>query len=609
MSANPIIYCLEHLTDYKQFERLSSDLMSGAGYPNIEPLGGTSDGGRDAIHVSKAEGVLTVFAFTVRSDWSVKLKQDCARIKEEGHRPTNVVFVCTSALSTGEKDSSKQKIKNDFGWELEIYDIERIRVLLAGTLRHLLAQHASIFCPPWFPTKGGLSTSESKDTIVIDHLPQEHSLASWLFGRLTIAGYRTWCYGIAPLVGENKAESINMLLEKRAVQYLPIISQESFKDFDFIGRISAASRDENLVIPCWANDLSEVAAGSKILALEPAKFDDKWSEGLKGLLTALASRGVSPQFEGERGRSIALRAYMPEPVTKAESEKIYSNAFPAVVPKTVMVTDLEKSLDAIELDGLRKNWAFVKISPSRLIAFDRPPESVLSQQSIKVTEYLWGSFPEIEGKNSINVVKELVKRSLTVASVKAGLKFCNDRNVYYFPDDEGASPNVSFVHVDGRSTHVAVTGVKQHGWGERASKFRYQLSPSFKVEVDEDRNCWVTTRIYVRVADMEGIPFKEKQIPGRRKAATKGWWNKEWLARTLGVMQGLANNANRNAIEVGSEERRKLVVSTTPLTWECPISIDVDAVDRIGDFQEEMASLRYMEQEDEAGAPGQEGKE
>ena len=52
MSADPIIYCLERLTDYRQFERLCSDVMAGSGYPNIEPIGGTGDRGRDAIHPS-----------------------------------------------------------------------------------------------------------------------------------------------------------------------------------------------------------------------------------------------------------------------------------------------------------------------------------------------------------------------------------------------------------------------------------------------------------------------------------------------------------------------------------------------------------------------------
>jgi hypothetical protein len=38
-------------------------------------------------------------------------------------------------------------------------------------------------------------------------------------------------------------------------------------------------------------------------------------------------------------------------------------------------------------------------------------------------------------------------------------------------------------------------------------------------------------------------------------------------------------------------------VSTRPLGWDCPTGIDYQAVEMIGDFQEEMASLRYVDDE------------
>lgn len=46
MSADPILYCLERLADYRQLERLASDLMVGIGYESLEPIGGSGDSGR-----------------------------------------------------------------------------------------------------------------------------------------------------------------------------------------------------------------------------------------------------------------------------------------------------------------------------------------------------------------------------------------------------------------------------------------------------------------------------------------------------------------------------------------------------------------------------------
>lgn len=204
MSADPIVYCLERLTDYRQFERLCSDLMAGSGYLGIDPIGGTDDGGRDAIFRTGPADGPTIFAYTVRADWRRKLEQDCNRIRDERHNPSRVVFVCTSSLTATDKDHACAFVVATYGWPLELYDIERIRVLLASELRHLVAQHPSIFCAPFFPQRAGLSIAASQDTIVIDHISADHALATWLARRLALQGYQTWCYGTAPLAGKTR---------------------------------------------------------------------------------------------------------------------------------------------------------------------------------------------------------------------------------------------------------------------------------------------------------------------------------------------------------------------------------------------------------------------
>ena len=149
MSADPIVYCLEHLTDYAQFERLPSDVMARDGYPDIEPLGGTADGGRDALHVCRVSGTVHVFAYSVKSDWETKLRQDCARIGElDGLTADTVVFVCTQALPTSRKDALHNEIRDQYDWGLIFYDIERLRVLLTGPCVDLLERHPAIFCAP-----------------------------------------------------------------------------------------------------------------------------------------------------------------------------------------------------------------------------------------------------------------------------------------------------------------------------------------------------------------------------------------------------------------------------------------------------------------------------
>lgn len=599
MSADPIVYCLEHLTDYRQFERLCSDLMNGSGYENIDPLGGSSDGGRDALFCATGQEP-TIFAYTVRTDWRRKLIQDCERIQREGHKLSALVYVCSSSIGATDKDEIRGHVLGTFGWQLQVYDLERIRVLLTGTLRHLVPRHPAIFCPPWFPQRGGLSISSASDTVVIDHVEADHALATWLDRRLALAGYRTWCYGTAPLAGEDANDSVRLLIQNRAQQYLPILSPEGIADRDFMDRCGLAGAEERHLLPCWSADMTSLLPG-RLARISPARFQTSWATGLTDVLQNLQSRGVAPALDSTQGRAIALRAYVPESVIRATPERVFANVFPVTVPNSILVYQLNQPLAPSAEDLLRRQWAFSSVDPRNIFAFDKSPIALPAEVGTRPVEYAWANYDRYLERPSYDVVKELILRSLDIACINAGLQWCSDRRVFYFVKPDTGERNVSFVHVDGRSTRVAMTGERQYGWGDRSTQFRYQLGPRFRVGRDDNGQWWVTVGVYVRVTDFAGACFQLKDIARRRKAVTKSWWNREWLARLMGLMQAL-RTANADGIQIGSG-RRGVVLSVKPLEWECPVSIDVEAMDHIGDFQEEMSSLRFIDDEDSRGTP------
>lgn len=596
MSADPIIYCLENLTDYPQFERIASDVMNQSGFTDIEPLGGSNDRGRDALHVSKTDGVRTIFAYSVRGDWRKKLlKEDCKRIEEEGHELDQLVFVCTASITSTQKDDVEQTVLETFGWKLQLYDLERLRVRLATDLRYLIARHPAIFCPPFFPTKGGLSIAESRDTIVIDHLPDQHALASWLSRRLQLAGYRVWCYGTAPLAGENADESIRTLIKQRAARYLPIVSAHSVSDPDFLGRVSIASGYEGLVLPCVADSSGASNLPSTVRQLAPSDFSVAWSAGLAHTLSSLKTIGDVP-LSTEQGRSIALRSYVPEEVVRHEEETVYSNSFAVTVPAGIKVCKLTKSLSDAEQEALRGKWAFVVADDTTYLSFTHPPDTVPLEESEQLASYSWKHYPKRYEKYSTNVVRELVKKSLGVACVDAGLLWCEHRKKFYFSQGENPLHNLSYTHVDGRKTRITATGEKHYGSGDRARPFRYQLCPIFRVGQDQLGGWWVTLRLYVRITEKDGTPCEKKAITRRRRKVSNNWWNKEWFARTLAVIQALAQGKSQIEIGNGTE---LVTVSVEPMRWQCPVAIDYKAVERIGDFQEEIAELRYRDYDEE----------
>jgi hypothetical protein len=150
MGADPIVFCLEHLTDYTQFERLCHELMALEGYPAIEPLGGCRDKGRDAIHVNRANNVVTIFCYSVRDDWFSKLKQDARVIHQHKHKCDRLTYLSTYDFTSAERDNAVKFIREEYDWELELFGLERLRLLLSTKHNSLIVKHPHIFHPRLF---------------------------------------------------------------------------------------------------------------------------------------------------------------------------------------------------------------------------------------------------------------------------------------------------------------------------------------------------------------------------------------------------------------------------------------------------------------------------
>jgi hypothetical protein len=613
MSADAIVYCLERVTDYRDFERLCSALMAGGGYPCLDPLGGTGDEGRDAIIRSDEQGRKVAFAYTVRNDWETKLKSDCKRVHEMGHAPHVFVFVCNEPLSASQKDEAHAYLQNTYGWTLDLFDMERLRVQLVSPQRHLIAQHPGIFTPPFFPQRGGQSIAESRDTLLIDHVPLDHALATWLARRLSLAGFRTWCNGTAPLAGENADDTVRKLLEVRANQYLPVLTATSLDDSVYRERCTIAGAKDDFVLPCAAAVAGDPRVPSRLAKLALADFSGSWDIGLKQVLARLGTLGIKPSLDPDRGRQIALGDYLPTRVTTATPEPVFANVFPLTLPSAMLIFDLREQLTNEAILTLRKRWAFVEVEERRLVAFTSPPPGSIQRQRVDHTPaFAWRDIPERFGKGTNNLAKELARRSLEVACAQKGLQFCTDRNVFYYPKPDAGEWNQTIQQVDGRSTTVYLTGERTKRSGQRVTTFRYQLAPKFSPGYDADGTWNVVVRIYVRVTTAEGAPFEGKEIGRHRKRVTRSWWNQQWLPRMLGVVQAL--QTSEGVIEIG-DAGRAVRMQTKPLSWQCPVGLDVSALSGMADIGEELAESRARDDDDndeegdpDASAPEPEGQ-
>ena len=270
--------------------------------------------------------------------------------------------------------------------------------------------------------------------------------------------------------------------------------------------------------------------------------------------------------------------------------------FALQLPAAMLVHDLTRALNEAEKTELRARWAFVELSPDRLVSFSpRPTGSLPLRDHRQHTEFSWADASHREGKPTEDLAKELTRRSLELVCMQKGLKYCADREVFYFPEREDGEWNQPFQHVDGRTTRVQLTGERTKTRGDNVQITLYQLAPRFRPQREPDGTWNVVLNIYVRVTDVEGKPYEFKEIARRRKAVTKSWWNNHFLARILGIIQALETRAGH--IEVG-EGKRAVVIDTTPLSWQCPVGLDVEALSRQADLGQELAEFRTRDDED-----------
>ena len=406
------------------------------------------------------------------------------------------------------------------------------------------------------------------------------------------------------MAGEDADETVRTLITHRAKRYLPILSSASLADPLFLERCAiATARSQDLVIPCKGIISEDWALPSRLSKLVAADFSSSWRDGLNAVLDALSSSGIRPSLAAERGAQIALRDFLPSQVTIAKPEPVFANVFNMTVPTSMLDIRMSHPLTMVERYELSRKWAFYIANECTLIAFDLPPsDSCFGDVSGRYSEFSWQDTAHIHGHPTINVAKFLLRRSLDVACETKGLVYCHDRKGYHFTRDGEQELAQAITHVDGQKTTVQLTGKRTKGYGERASEFRYQLGPRFRCDQDKQGHWTAVIRLYVRVTTLEGAMFEGKEINRRRKVVTKSWWNKQWLARLLGVVQGLETHSGKVTVGDG---HRAVTMTTAPMRWECPVGLDVSALTDASEIGQEMALYRaHKDDEDDTADAG-----
>jgi hypothetical protein len=182
--------------------------------------------------------------------------------------------------------------------------------------------------------------------------------------------------------------------------------------------------------------------------------------------------------EGHAQAAIAWYCSDERRVVVAGTEVISSNLFeieatPRIIRRFVCSTALNEE----QQNALALEWAFRAVDSRTFLSFASPPPAQAASFSLAARGgSLWGAVPDIDGIRSINLVKELLRKSMTVHAVSHGMRFCPSLKLCYFPSGLLEGDWLKFVGVDGDSTRVLATGTR------RNETARYHLAPSFGIE-------------------------------------------------------------------------------------------------------------------------------
>jgi len=597
MAADPIVICLQNLTDYNQFERLCHDLMALQGYTKIEPLGGSQDKGRDAVHSDSSTQQATVFAYSVREDWRVKLREDAKRIKKHGHPCHTLVFLCTSEFTSTERDEAVAEVKRDFGWDLELYGVERFRTLLVGPHVRLISQHPQIFTPTL--VRPIVSPDAPRTVLIVDHHADDSPFAVWLGRKLTILGYDVWCRGVSPTGGAPWADQVENLLGTTAFRLLAIISPSGAADSDLTFRRGLAAAT-TILLPILASEVQKSALDSKTQGSEFVDFTKGWAAGLVSLTKNL-EKFSCPKEVGALPNSF-FESLSPPDILGSEPEIICSNRFRiTAVPGWVrrLVTDKEVSLE--DFKEFRTKWACRRVDPNRFLSFSAPPADLQEKYVFRpVPGVSWENMSEIDGIPVRSVVPELIRKSVEVHYSRLGLKYCENRHLLYYSEGLFQSDRLPVTKLDGSKTAIGCVGQRKYWTPKLSTNYKYFLAPVFSVHrVGESYMLIVRPR--VRLTDEGGVPLVGRMVNSRRKHLCKNWWNDDWLHRILGVVQFGAVNG---VISIGSDDAERLTIDATPEMWSVTPSINDEALNRNEEDREE--ALAYLTEEDEELEEGSE---
>ncbi|QIO23105.1 hypothetical protein [Haloarcula sp. JP-L23] len=142
-------------TDYRlseidggPLERLAIDLLTRTDrYHGVDPQGGRGkDGGKDGLLLNGASGTNTIVHVSRDKKWRKKLKKDLGKAADHDRDYDTFVYVTNHIITGNQKPipDVAQRFVDEYGWEIDIWDGERLRSELDNNHQDLRKKYLRI---------------------------------------------------------------------------------------------------------------------------------------------------------------------------------------------------------------------------------------------------------------------------------------------------------------------------------------------------------------------------------------------------------------------------------------------------------------------------------
>jgi hypothetical protein len=381
-----------------------------------------------------------------------------------------------------------------------------------------------------------VSNAERKH-IFISYAWEDEKFALWLAKTLTREGFFVWIDKMKLLGGEPFPSEIEDAISNRTHQFLALMSHSSLKkpsprrERMLADKAAKKLNLSDFIIPLMVDDLSPNDLDFLTTELTALPFNGNWNQGLKLLIKKLVQTDAPRDPEG--GRQRLKQWYESRTECTGPGESAITNLVEIQeIPKKIFCFTLGKS---VRLEPLKKKWSYYK-SDKGFWSFT-PPPGLSARQFRQVRAVEWRKTANALDIIPRNVVVALINKQIQISLARKGLLVDPDTERLRFKPGQLPKNRIQYVNLSGRKTRVDVTGERiSHYRDGDPVKFRYYLQPDLRVHLDRFDIPLLSISVRVAVSDLNGKPFPAKTALLKRKKATRGWLNQQWLNRTVGVL-------------------------------------------------------------------------